>query len=787
MFRLASLKYYFNPTYLSTKKTISTTVRNNMILPETDTLTVTAPFKIDDALTGLMTNPYTYNCDDVVDLLDIKKLENGSLLMLINTSADLIMRIITTAGVASDKTLDAGTTYTGGVIDKILVTSSTYAYFAYVYSGTTITAFSNLTGTVTSAVISPTLDGSAETVNAINGFVGSEKYYTTYINDNYYSANLVAGLSYDDSTDTEGMLVIGYTTTVVALAIMGEGEDDARLDFTPVKLFDVVAIDSIPSYQILSDDGKIYSVIVDEWYNYTTPTTNMYNVKNYIDINVESNEAFIAGRNVSLEKLLRSDWNVKKVGYGSSVEFALEGVTGNTTETLSNIYMLFETLSEVVFSFGHYDSTSTWVLNGTKTIGTDFTYSEGGLAMGPYSLGTHVRLSTDFWAGLTITQTVGGIETTLLSVDGYEIINGTSVDGSISGMRMICDKIEDYTTGDTVTDLGLVRANEGKIASYKDDDDSTVNTIYVDTDDTERIGLYEHSDSVADVYSFLFGTTTGYNAVIFNKDYPEIYMTTLDTSFNRTDDSIDVDFSVETATAGYTDSDVTGTLAGDIGDLIATVLTTPQLPLVPYGLVMFGRGHKDYQRTASTPETVSITVYPSGSGYLYNRVESTLVADAGGLYTTSVVAPQLQSEGEDIDAWVDTVNLYYDPLIESMDILDNSVLMHIVTAVSMHPTIADWTSDGNYKMNGYAGMKRTGADVETGMFDNYGVTPLMVSATKQIVVNSLKIDTRIGRCIRIRVKLSKTNVAGTSVYDDFKVFYVKLMQPELFDIGGENA
>ena len=787
------------------KKEIDISLRNNYIYPKTRDYTVASPFTIDGGVSATITNPYSWEVENVDDLLDLHMDASGNIVMLFNHDGKLYIQVKGESAIEVD-----WSTYTGGVIRRIAKVSGINFYVGFVYSGTSIyPIFYNSSVTSIGAAISV----SEGTITSINEFVGSELIVTTNdVESDTFGGTLIAGLRVNASNV---VLLISDGTTSLGYFLKDYGE--ALLAVEIRSLFNgeyITKIDGTKglSLNLLDKNGKVYTITGSKYINTDLYRLATYNGAypeltgtGYIDANDQIIGQLYTNVSGTDQSVNRRKYDYDKALGASSGDIIFEisdswtssSSVSDVLREITSINVECDLLSDLTIEFGEMiTNSSTFTLasvsNSTITLtngGTVGDYVENDSDHTSIDIATHIRIreaSADkfLFGGLTITDNSTGI--VLFSLNGFEY-NSEISDLDDNRVR----PVDGYQFFDITADENTIKTDElCSLRVFRD------NLITFRNDNTDEIGIWYDSIYRTNLFDASNTKTGSYYLFLYDSEVhafaysniSEVILTTLDSNLDRTDDSVSATGAITSSTLGYATDNLdysTFTTA-----FLVMILKTLTLPTAPYGLVMFGHGHVDFKRINATTKFIKSYFYsPAGITYIDIDESIPIISNSINPVIEHFDPVSIQDEGDIFESFIETVNVYYDPTYQSMMVNDSTVLAMVSTAVSKHPSILDWTADGNYEMNDNEGFYRNGDVLETSDMTN-GSTPLLISGTKQIVVNEIVVADRSANSVRVRVAVSKSdNQAGEAenlIYDDFKLFYIQIMPAGLIGVIGDG-
>lgn len=779
----------------SSAKTVVASVRNNYLYPTSDTLSATTPFNVDGGLTSTYNNQYPIHRDDVDEMF--QQVTNGHQIgMLFNdTSGNLMF-----SEYDVDGTLNKLQVVSSGAVEKAVVKqyfstlegNRNYFIFAISGTGTIATIYSvkrSSSGVWTFTTQTPYTIGSGQT---LGDFIGDEAVIYSSSSSLDYTSHYIAAIQHTSGSNDGVMLIsmrfsgIGYNAYYDIVVDNGGTEYDKD----PVKMTGIKMVDSVARASLINSDSSV-NFLVGNLFS----VGGFYNLESDIDYTVDKIDALHDGENILLggveydgaDSILhkrRYEYE-RMLFYAGTNEYQLTTPSGNTTDYISNITATIGTLSNLTIEFGYYVST-VWNTLGTYTLtgGSDFlesTIIDNEIAQ----IGTHVRISNSASQYLISNFIISDGTTTYLSIDGYNVNVGVLASGG--GEKAYAMTSKDYDdTPDTL--VGVVNVSHVAVFNYDVmailNDDDTHNAFYSRT--TSRTNIISSIvDSACDPKTILCswsGTNYYIGSFITGNDWS---VSVFDSNFSRTDDAFELNTSIiGTASYGAHESDVVASSTA-IGHLIATMLVAPVLETAPYGMIMFGQQHKDFARYDGTVEnTESYEYVGSGGTHIYDDIECVFVADANGTYNIKYLQNKVMDESDSFDAFIETINIFYDPTYRSMMVNDTTIKALVSMAISKHPNVISWGNNSNYTTNDYKGWFTSGELEETGDFSN---DVIYVAGSKQVVVREVVVNDDNAQAIRIRVEVGLQDVDGNDVFDDFRVFQVQLLATGYFGIGGDNA
>jgi len=222
--------------------------------------------------------------------------------------------------------------------------------------------------------------------------------------------------------------------------------------------------------------------------------------------------------------------------------------------------------------------------------------------------------------------------------------------------------------------------------------------------------------------------------------------------------------------------------------------TVINLGATPYGIVTYGEGHRDYYSFSDTPETKNINTYVSGGGdYVYDQQASSfvLVSEGAGTHALVVKTLDLQEALLDYDAYIDTINVFYD--VNSAKPIDYTNTRALVKyATSLMKSKLYFTPDSNYTFDEAEDnlwFHDLGDDTETGQipeaFDANSDDTFFIGS-KQVEIKDVPLSGRIGKAVKFRIR-AYLGDDGEQKFDDFKIFTVNIIPSSSFNIGDSDA
>ena len=628
---------------------------------------------------------------------------------------------------------------------------------------------------------------SGTSLSTIDDLITNEVVSTGYYSPSLFTYSHVVFVQFNSSS---AIICASDGTTHAASVLLIDGDPDTDFTTTARKVVNLKYF-----------DGDIVGVLIDAA-DKAFPLSNqmvLSTAYHALDVDFVSTEydAFsdintsktsLVGRDSSTATTINKYiYNTEKAIAKNSgyIEYALNNTV---VETKQAVNLSVTSYSRIYVDIGYYVST-TWTslaIYDTGAIAHERTATT--LINGiDASIGTHVRIT----ANVSTTDSpifsllsLSSVDANFLNIVGYDTTIGSRVTTDVWKFHMLStvDETDTKTATNTVSKFKLTSLDDYTYA-YASGSDYDCGIV---VDDEQRDGISSDAIIVSRDLSFTYilNISSGLYLIAMDNDNDRFFITSLDSSLDRTDDYQTITLTVNSAALGYfTDTLMETDESTSLLDLTATIIAATVAKTAPYGLAMFGCGLTDFQRPQNT---MTVTSYEKSSSgvYYFNKKESVMTADSAGDYAQVVETVNKLTASTDYEVFVESANMLFDPTFQSMMLDDNSILTYVSRAVSSHPTMIDWTSDGNYLMNGNEGFFKTGEVSETSDMDN---TRVFVSATKQIVVDKIDIDDRIAGSIRIKIEMSKRNIEDTDdTYDDFKVFYIQMTPSGLFGLDGDG-
>lgn len=205
---------------------------------------------------------------------------------------------------------------------------------------------------------------------------------------------------------------------------------------------------------------------------------------------------------------------------------------------------------------------------------------------------------------------------------------------------------------------------------------------------------------------------------------------------------------------------------------------------VKSAIVKYGEGHKDIVRYASTPVKKNIDTYrrkrstDSGTLYSYSSFDAKFEVSATGQFVKETLSIEQQSESNPFNAWLDTVNIFFD--FENPLLADNLLEIFMISSTSAMKAKISIALDTNYNFNLEQGTFRISQDKDTSLLSN---TSVAVTGKKQIEQTAIRhIEKRDSYCLKFRIQ----SLADDS-YDVFRIYRLKYTPSTAFYIGGSNV
>lgn len=200
-------------------------------------------------------------------------------------------------------------------------------------------------------------------------------------------------------------------------------------------------------------------------------------------------------------------------------------------------------------------------------------------------------------------------------------------------------------------------------------------------------------------------------------------------------------------------------------------------------IIKMGEGHKDMLRFADTPATVSVDFYSraesgfAGTRYIYDSYNANFFQNTTGKFKKVTKSLKVQSVAEVFESWVDSINLFYD-WSDGKLVKDSPVSIFCVMGVSAMRMDIYTALDTNYNFNDEGDPQKCGTAPETSLLSN---TNVFVTGAKQVEILETRLDNRVGRSIKFRIKAE----TGEK-YDSFKVFEIRYAPTDAFFIAGDS-
>ena len=137
--------------------------------------------------------------------------------------------------------------------------------------------------------------------------------------------------------------------------------------------------------------------------------------------------------------------------------------------------------------------------------------------------------------------------------------------------------------------------------------------------------------------------------------------------------------------------------------------------------------------------------------------------------------------GENFEAYIDTINFYYDPSMAD-NIERNPITVFLSFAQSMMKAELVWTLDSNYNFNDYRTYFNLGEIVETASVDNENA---FFRGSKQVEVKNVVLDERDGKAIKFRIFARVTDENNDEVLDEWRIYHIKLLPNDAFTLDGD--
>ena len=800
-FIFTPLKTYFGSVTRYEYTTLPLYVSNNYILPISEVVTVDTPFTIESSTTPTISNVFPFHKADTT-VLHTGEIVDNIIFVLYNTATSLRFCKInkTTLVQISDAEVHSSTV-TDAVVFQSTYTADTNSHelILIYHDGTTIykKLYTSSSWSVASTI-------SLAGTSTLSDFIGCNSAVNVILADGSFSNIAIVSLT---SGSSNQLVQIGVDITSGSLSIAFVKDDavffpDQPLVVDGVKLFSFNGSER-GCLCALHDDNKVYPI-----------TSSAFLSDAYIDIDsdfaennfkVIGDEFHLVGYDVSDSKIERKAvYKYEKAYYTNNtktLEYKLNTPTDTTTDVFYPVDISIGALSNMSLEFGYYIS-SVWTTLGSLPISSTIHEYHLVILMAEASLrlGTHMRISTALSTPFGFTSLTIKVDgSPVLELDGFVTTVGTQVNnkGDSFPCYVPTSEIDKYALQPATTMI------TNSSHSFIGDDGSALfvwrETAGVDDiclmreSDNFRTNLFRDASHTATVGTphplMLFKMSDYYIVgVSLNTDF---YILKLDADSNlRLGGTQELSTSIFPTNYIAYHSDIINSGGVVAGELFATCTVEATLGDAPYGLVMFGQQHLDFHRVGDKIATSKqITSYvvdtdSSDTKYRYDEVECIMVADVEGTYIEKAIQEYVQDSTTELEAYVETANILYDPMMQSKMIDDSTIKTLVSLAVSKHPAIIQWASDSNYITNNYEHWIETGSPEETSDMDNDAIH---MAGTKQVVVKEVVVDSNESTAFRLRITVGLTDIDDVAVYDDFRVFFVQIKTAEDYSIGGDNA